>query len=151
MPEGLWVRKEEDYESVYKVLSCFIDTFPNHFADEATRAQFAKKYFENGYVITCYLGEEPKGFIAGYANDHVENKTYVSLMAIDQKAGFMRGKILKMMGEKTYAYVKEQGMTSVWAEVYNSNTAANKLYRQVGMEYVKEASANSMYIKRDLP
>lgn len=151
MAEGLWVRKEDSCEAVYDVLTSFAETFPDFLKDEEKRMSFAKKYFEYGYVFTAYYGDVPKGFLAGYANDQVEHRTYVSMAAIDQSAGFLRGKILKMLAEEAYAYVKEQGMTSVWAEVYNSNTAANKLYRQMGMEFVKAASPYSMYIKRELP
>lgn len=150
MHEGLWAKHETDFDGMWKVFSEFADVFPWPLKDETSRKEYTEKILKYGYLIAVYFGDIPMGFQSGYANDLINKRAFSSLFALSQKSGLLRGRVMRMLWEATVLYTRECGMETLYGEVDDQNTAARKLYEQVGMKYVGRASDHSSYVMIDL-
>lgn len=150
MQKGIQVSREIEFDAIWKVLTAFADTFPNSFYEEKKREEYTVKIMENGFFIAAFLDDEPVGFISGYANDTVSKRAYISFLAISQSVGFHRGRVLMKMGKMVLDYVNSCGMNTLWAEVYDDNFHARRIYEKLGMNKVGRASDHSDFMMIDL-
>lgn len=150
MPTGLWVKREIDFDGMWKVFTAFADIFPNPLIEETKRKEYTEKIRENGFLIAAFIDDEPVGFVSGYANDVASKRAFISLFAISQNVGVQRGKILMKLGKTALDFVNSCGMETMWAEVDDDNFHARKVYEKLGLKIVGRASEHSDFIMIDL-
>lgn len=107
---------------------------------------YAKKLFLNGITIVCYNNLKPVGILAGYFNDYINKKAYISLLVVDYN---YRG---NNVGEKLISKAEEialhNDLIEITLEVRKNNYNAISFYRKNGYEVYDEASITSLYMKK---
>ena len=129
------------------ILSKFKDyEFLHDVTDDDKINAYVEKQLTYGHVIAEYHDDDPVGFISFYDNDK-ENKTgYISVFALSDELGFMKGKTMVRIALESFKVAKDCGLDKIKIEVDKENKVARKLYEHLGFKYTGEETDHSLFM-----
>jgi ribosomal protein S18 acetylase RimI-like enzyme len=107
--------------------------------------EYQKKICEFALVYTVYsIDNEVLGFIAFYANDHVNKFGYISIIIIN--SAWHRCGLGKLLISIAYSISQLNGMTTLGVVVHKENENAMKFYKTMGFNRYDNKKMNGDYI-----
>lgn len=135
-------------KEIYNTLILFKDVLPSLGNGETQTHKIANKLSMNANVLVFKTDNQIVGFVAFYANDKEHHVAYIPYLAV-----------LPNFQRKGYGYVllktveddsRKLGMTVLKLEVKKKNLSAQGLYKKFGMETDGDASADSIFMRKNL-
>lgn len=117
---------------------------------ESDRLNLSDKLSKYGVVAEFRNCDDSIGFAAYYCNDHVENKAYLSLFAVNP--AFQNKGIGTYMLNEIIFDCMNRGMCSLLLEVRVNNYSAIHFYKKNGFVFMGEVdeSAKSIFMKKNI-
>lgn len=143
------IRQLKDVNSILSILNRYKQCLASLSKSESYRELMAKKFYENAVFIVAEIGDIPIGFCSFYANDNINKKGYISMIAVESE--YRRHHIGFMLLNETISISKELGMKQMRLEVSVSNNNAILFYKRNGFDFITtEIINNKIQMKRDL-
>ena len=112
------------------------------------RKKMADKFSLNAEFVLVKKNGENIGFIAYYANNIVEKTVYISMITVSIL--YRRQGIGELLLKKSISDAIQRKMKFIKLEVRKDNLNAICFYEKNGFIVEKEASENSLYMKKTL-
>lgn len=109
---------------------------------------YGRKIYEKSLIIGVTMDGKIAGFAAVYVNDHGTKQAYLTYIAFLEEYTHL-GLGTKLLG-RVIEQAEQAGMTSIKLEVRKTNARARAFYRKLGFAELSEASAQSVYMARDI-
>lgn len=134
-------------EELKKILVEFKEyRFLHDVTDDDKIEAYAKKQLTYGHVVAEYHDGKPVGFISFYDNDTNSKTAYISVFALSEGLGFMKGKTMVRIATESFRIAKDCGLEKIKLEVDKENKVARKLYEHLGFKYTGEETDHSLYM-----
>ena len=95
-----------------------------------TLNEYAEKLITNAHIFICENNKLIVGAIAFYANDFVNNVSYIPILGIS--GNYRKLGIGKLLINSCLDYVLKMGISKVRVETWDNNDAAINLYKKSG-------------------
>lgn len=105
-----------------------------------TLNDYAEKLIKNGHVLICENDSVIIGAIAFYANDIINNFSYISILGINNK--YRKLGLGKLLINACLECVRKIGISKVRVETWEKNEAALNLYKKLGFIIEKQEDLN---------
>ncbi len=116
-------------------------------SSESGLQAFAKKFIEYGnFVITTNNHNEKMGFIAYYANDNVNKKAFISMIAVHPQ--YREKHVGSSLIDYCFSDCICKGMTSISLEVAKNNLTALYFYTKKGFIKTAEKTITTFFLKK---
>lgn len=134
-------------EELKKILMEFKDyRFLHDVKDDDKIEAYVEKQLTYGHVVAEYHDGKPVGFISFYDNDTNSKTAYISVFALSEGLGFMKGKTMVRIAMESFRIAKDCGLEKIKLEVDKENKVARKLYEHLGFKYTGEETDHSFYM-----
>ena len=136
----------EEPKKLEQILTGYLEELPHFLEKIDSLESYAQKVLKYGYVYILKAEEKTKGFIIFYANDLIEKKAYVSLIAVSKE--FRRQNVGTGLLAICEEVSKENGMQGIRLEVDKDNFGGQKFYESLGFCIGKEIGEDSFYMEK---
>lgn len=135
-------------DDIFMLLNIFKDTLKSLNQGDEKQMEIAEKLSRFACVIALKCEGDTLAFAAFYANDSATQIAYISFIAVlPECQGKGYGGMVFSEIEKIS---KQCGMKKLRLEVNKSNVSAQKLYQKRGMSYESKASADNIYMSKEI-
>lgn len=135
-------------DQIFEILSDFQDALPILGSSTAYRKEMAEKLSKYAFVFLLQIDHENAGFASIYANDTTSKTGYISFIAIASK--YRKMHLGTQLMNTLFSAAKQNQMQYVKLEVAKTNTVAQSFYSKYGFQYQSEASADSIYMIKQI-
>lgn len=134
-----------------KQFESFLSDVNNDFVPPLLERINFNEYFyklrDNAVFSVCFNIDNARqlvGLVAGYCNDHINNKAYITFVAVknEYRGNGIAGKLINIFVE----YCKKEGISEV--EIETNNVKVLKLYIKLGFKIESEKVIPNMQLVR---
>lgn len=138
------ISSAEDIKAAYDAVSSAFGGLQRRVDVDAYLDKISK--YANVYAMS--VDDDICAFAAMYANDFENHTAYITLIGVkpDSQHSGCGTEMFRFCEEEA----KQNGMKTLRLEVDKDNENAVRFYKKQGMKLEKEASQNSMYMKKSL-
>lgn len=138
----------EKVDQIRKAISDFDKVFSPALSERISDLDAYAEKLQHHAIVYVARSVEFLGLLAFYANDSTTRIAYLTQIAVQPNA--QNKKIGKILMDLCIKVAKRKGMIEIILEVHKCNVIAIRFYEKNGFEFFKEATADSMYMKRKL-
>lgn len=130
------------------ILDIFVVPDPASFVENLSVADYASKLIEKAVTYVIEDNGNDAGLISFYANDSHTKTAYIALIGVmsDYKGMGLAQKLM----DQCIKDCRNTGMEKIKLEVKKENQRAITFYEHYDFYKLQEASAKSIYMKKDL-
>lgn len=145
--DTLLIEHSETLEEIITVIdSIQNEPYLEQLTDDDFRIKYAKKLYENGFVINAKLNGEILACTTGYANNHAKKMAYISCLVIKSRTLGLKAVMSAIpLLEYTMTFLLNEGMKSMRMEIGKDNWKSRSFAEKLGAQMDTETDTTVYY------